>query len=160
MGCNRGSSGCELVTSFLHPIPQWKMKVNTKREVSRHGPSLLLPPTLSSAAQFSLTWSCVLTHRQKKKSCLNGNAENQFHTHAHTRAHMHAHIRAHKIFWFWLYTPFVQLGFVRFCVFDLSLMSFWMKHNLYQMNKGMWMNFASYLTPHKLVSPEIPICIL
>lgn len=64
------------------------------------------------------------------------------HTCTHTRAHMHAHIRAHKIFWFWLYTPFVQLGFVRFCVFDLSLMSFWMKHNLYQMNKGMWMNFA------------------
>lgn len=125
--------------------------------------------SISSAATYSVQRSPIFFDLKlcadpspKRKSCLNGNAENQFHTHAHTRAHMHAHIRAHKIFWFWLYTPFVQLGFVRFCLFDLSLMSFWMKHNLYQMNKGMWMNFASCLTDwlDKLESPEIPICIL
>lgn len=73
---------------------------------------------------------------------------------------MHTHIQARKIFWFWLYTPFVQLGFIRFCVFDLSLMSFRIKPNLHRMNNGMWMDFASCVTPQKLVSPKIPICIL
>lgn len=141
MGCNHGSSGCELVTSFLHPIPQWKMKVNTKREVSRHGPSLLLPPTLSSAAQFSVTWSCVLTHRQKKILFEWECWKSISHTCTHTHAHVHTHIRAHRIFWFWLYTPFVQLGF-RY----LSLMSFWMKHNLYQMNEACeWILQAAWL---------------
>lgn len=98
----------------------------------------------------------------KKKSCLNGNAENQFHTHAHTRAHVHTHIRAHRIFWFWLYTPFVQLGFVRFCVFDLSLMSFWMKHNLYQMNKAcewilqaVWLHISLYPLKYPFASSSL-----
>lgn len=103
---------------------------------------------LLCAAQPNFLWpEAVCWPIGKKKSCLNGNAENQFHTHAHTHVRTCIHTSERiESFDFWLYTPFVQLGFVRFCVFDLSLMSFWMKHNLYQMNEACeWILQAAWL---------------
>lgn len=119
MGCYSKGSGCELVLSFLHQIPQWKRKrIQWERSA---GTVHLFCCHLRCPAPPNFLWPEAVCWpvAKKKKSFWMGMLKINF-THVHTHTDTHPRTHQSKSFDFWLYTPFVQL---RFYGFDLSLMS-------------------------------------
>lgn len=126
--------------------------------------------SISSAATYSVQRSPIFFDLKlcadpspKKKSCLNGNAENQFHTHAHTHArtctHTSERIKSFDFDCIHLLYSSVSLGFVCLtsvsCPFEWSTISIRWTKACEWILQAAWLHISLYPLKYLVASSSL-----